>query len=337
MIRIAAMSMQEAKEILGISADSSPSPEEINQIYRELAKKLHPDVGGSHDDMVALNAAKEVLIQGESIPAPSRPSTERQTRVIQTSLEEALANANVPSGVKWIFASNTGYGDASMGAFSFHGTVFYGKTDAEHVFLGIEHESGQNPFEMIEKDIWTCFVSTAPVSNGLSDVAPREIRNMFDRFYGLRKGYNAKVTVLPEDFEITERNAVFPKGKEMSFKDAMVNLGLVGGEHRWSANQKLKVTMIYNEKYGEGKAVPSIIIDINGREFKLNEVNTEIMTKNYNRVLDAIMGKSIYDGSKKELTRAKDGKKILAMLANKLTGEPEELIELLTKASEQMK
>lgn len=56
-----AMSMQEAKEVLGFPPGYDPSPREISKAWKALALQNHPDRGGDHRKMVELNVAKEVL------------------------------------------------------------------------------------------------------------------------------------------------------------------------------------------------------------------------------------------------------------------------------------
>ena len=55
-----AMTREEALEILGL--EENASREEIQQAYRTLMKKLHPDTGGSDWFAAKLNEAKRVLI-----------------------------------------------------------------------------------------------------------------------------------------------------------------------------------------------------------------------------------------------------------------------------------
>lgn len=332
--KMAAMSVSEAKSILGFGPADNPTSEEVNQAYRRLAKEKHPDVGGSHEDMVALNTAKLVL---EKAPEPTRDVVWNQPekKEVIVSFQDAMKEVGVPAAVKWIFASNTGYG-RTIDSFSTHAVVFCGKTEEEYIFLGIQHTAGSNPFSNITMDKYTCYKIFSPTSSDLSSVAPRAIRDLFNKFDNLSKGYNAKVVVLPENFELTSATAIYPKGKEMSFKDALVNLGLVGNEHRFSANKKIKVVMYYKESFQDNKK--SITLDVNGVDFELGEnLVNKIAVDRGGILLRKIFGDYVYGGEKKDLTRMKDGKKVLTWLANNLTTEPEELKELLEKAAENAK
>ena len=54
------MSVEEACEVLGVAADASA--DEIEQAYRRLMKKAHPDQGGSDWMAAKINQAKELLL-----------------------------------------------------------------------------------------------------------------------------------------------------------------------------------------------------------------------------------------------------------------------------------
>jgi hypothetical protein len=340
---------EEAAGLLGIDlgkldeiSSADDREDVVEKAYRGKAFEHHPDRGGDPDRMVEVNVARDILV-GKRSPKPEFPVHDpgvvvrrrgpmKETKV---TFQEALAKAHVPSDVKWIFASNTGYGgygDAHTSA-----TVFYGTTDTQHIFLGVHYNRDSNMFENWKREEYTCFLDSSPISSSISEVAPRKIREMFNRFSGLRKGYNAKVTILPQGFQLTEREATFPNGKTMSFKDAMVNLGLVGDEHRWKTKQKLKIVLIYHRKgFGKEEEV-NLELDINGRTFELNRDSVKMMLQGHERALRAIFGTYYYDGSKKELTRIKGAKTVLTQMAEAFKTEPQELQDLLTQAAEQVK
>ena len=72
---VLAMSLAEAKAILGLPLTGELTPEEINKAYRKKAIENHPDRGGSHEKMVEVNVAKEVLEGKRSQTFKSRPYT----------------------------------------------------------------------------------------------------------------------------------------------------------------------------------------------------------------------------------------------------------------------
>lgn len=56
-----AMSMGEAKEVLGFPPSANPSPQEVIKAYRAKAMENHPDRGGDPRKMVEVNVALEIL------------------------------------------------------------------------------------------------------------------------------------------------------------------------------------------------------------------------------------------------------------------------------------
>jgi len=75
------MSLEEAKVTLGFPPGYVPNSEEIAKAYRRMAIQNHPDRGGSHEKMVEINVAKEVL-EGRRHDRfqPSKSPQEEQAR-----------------------------------------------------------------------------------------------------------------------------------------------------------------------------------------------------------------------------------------------------------------
>jgi hypothetical protein len=55
--------MRPWREVLGWPGANLPDEGTINILWRDLAKKAHPDAGGSHDLMAELNAAKAAALK----------------------------------------------------------------------------------------------------------------------------------------------------------------------------------------------------------------------------------------------------------------------------------
>ena len=64
----------EAANFLGV--DITASDDEIQQAYRELSLKLHPDIGGNETAFSALGNARDLLIQVEGAEAAQRQRAE---------------------------------------------------------------------------------------------------------------------------------------------------------------------------------------------------------------------------------------------------------------------
>jgi hypothetical protein len=69
-----AMTLEQAKTVLGFPPGAMPSPEEIAKAYKMKALENHPDRGGDLKKMVDVNVAKDVLV-GKQRPSYESPSS----------------------------------------------------------------------------------------------------------------------------------------------------------------------------------------------------------------------------------------------------------------------
>lgn len=336
-----AMSYSEALEVLGVPPGASA--EEINKAFKRKVLENHPDRGGDPKKMVELNVAKDI-IDGKARPSYEAPSYDDapgggysppprpKPEPVRVSWEEAEAKANVPKA-KWIFKTQNafgGRGDTSSTAF-----VVCGELDKEKwVFVAVEHFQSRNPFT--GEDIDTYWMKATPFSGALRDVAPKAIRQMFD-FPHTGKNFNAKVQILPEGMAFNTKMMFLTSARTVSFKDAMEILGELKEDDPWK-NRKLQVEMILNAKdmYGPN-AEYKIELVVNGRPHVLDKQSV-MFIKDKTKVLPTVYGTYFYwSGDKKNLTKSKNGKKVLEYLAEKLTSEPQSLRDALAAAASQMK
>lgn len=97
------MSMEEARMTLGFPPKYVPSTDEINKAYRKKSIENHPDRGGSHEMMVQVNVAKEIL-EGKRVndrtpyqPTPADAEKElraQKEREYQRALKTITAEAD---------------------------------------------------------------------------------------------------------------------------------------------------------------------------------------------------------------------------------------------------
>lgn len=54
------------RETLNLPMDGKLEPAQIKAAFRRLAQKMHPDVGGSHEQFIRITQARDVLLEGAS-------------------------------------------------------------------------------------------------------------------------------------------------------------------------------------------------------------------------------------------------------------------------------
>lgn len=353
------MSVPEAKEALGFKPSDEPTADEIAKAYKNLAFKHHPDRGGDPSKMVELNVAKDVL-EGKQKPSGpgSGPVYQNQTyttrrpdppKPVHISFHDAMQFGKVPtSGVSWKFKTDSG--SDHMGDRSETGYVVYGKSDHEHVFVAVFHiHDIGNAFEPKDIDQYQMWVKKVPLSQDLSSVGPKVIRQLWEHFGRDVKQYNAKVRLLPEDtafINLGKMSSVINSARSIAFKVAIQQMGESVPE-TWKG--KVDITLEMGDEINYPDNHPRLkhcykccrpILVVNGKEYKLSDKSAEIV--HAKKVYDLLWGKKYWycdRTSKKLLNKVKDAKKILTFFADlcEKTGEPKDLVEALRAAVDQAK
>lgn len=270
------MSYEDALKTLGFGPSDHPNDLEVTKAYKSLALKAHPDAGGSHEAMVELNIAKEIL-DGKTRPtyqrAPAeeyaytpykRPEPPKQDVV---TFEQAKSKAGLPSSVEWVFmtdtqrASNNYNGDESSK--SNRGWVVYGRTADSHVFVGVENSyySGLAGANDGGYDYWSIksneySLSTKLTPSWLSGCIAKAISEM--KWFGGR--FNNKVVEIKGRDPLKDKNTLAgaaTSGKGTSLKNILVNMGEISGDDPSVANRKIPVELKVAQDYGfDNKVTP---------------------------------------------------------------------------------
>lgn len=249
-----AMSMSEAKAVLGFPPTSSPSPQEVSKAYKRKSFENHPDRGGDAAKMVEINIAKDVLT-GER--APTGPGGRRQPRRRQPDPEwterDRVKKENPPPpvegpsfsqamgsvpGVDWKFISQPAYAsdlkkrpEEEGGSYwrYYYGWVAYGQTESHHVWAGIRVEVGENRYGIKnEPKAWEAFHTSAPRKVNLIKLAPKMVKQIISGLSGLEGSMNNKYMV-PKKYKVlngtlTEAD-VLGGGHSLRLKDAIIGSG----------------------------------------------------------------------------------------------------------------
>ncbi len=262
--RLMAMSLAEAKAILGFPPSTTPSADEINKAYKRKALENHPDRGGDPKKMVDINVAKDVL-DGKQRPTgspASRPSgwrdedrASKKTVRRGRDFDNARSHASLPK-VEWKFRSASIMGSATdfatdqskaqegevgtgLNAYVI-GWVCYGQTASQHVFLLVEHAVPNN-FGEVQWDEW-CMeaVETYPLTQDISKLAPKAIKAL------LGKGKLLTSSRAPTKFtsmaKLTEAEIQRREGG-VNLKDILIGTGLVSGGSSESMARKTVIEL----------------------------------------------------------------------------------------------
>lgn len=308
---LTAMSMEEAKAVLGIPPNESPSREEVNKAWKQKAFENHPDRGGDPKKMVEINVAKDIL-EGKERPTYSRPSSpsatppgygrtyappvdDRKDDVV--TFDEAKGKAGIPGSVEWLFVTEgqrnkQGY---SSDEFERSETAFvaYGQTDSKHVFAAAQHNYyaayfvGGGP----KADVWKIRSFEYPRREGEKLEPAWLYGNVVKALKGVGFGgkFNSKVSDI-RGHKFAE-DLPHKSPSTMSIKHILVALGMVAGDDPSVAGRKQVVEITVADTYEKGKPgfypeAPNrgnfwdgvyhgnyykVTLIINGRQFDLDE------------------------------------------------------------------
>jgi hypothetical protein len=365
---IFAMSLEEAKEALGFKPNENPSEADIQKAWKQMVFMYHPDRGGDVEIMKEVNVARDVLLgkQRATYSPSSSPSyspsptptdyapygggsTRARPPKVVITFDQAKSGASIPSGVTWKLQTQTSYGGYSGDSSDFHtaGFVLYGQTDSKHVFVSVYHASKEGLYEPSEYDKWYITVEQKPMGTPVGRLLPAMLKTLHSQFPDVRKGFSGKVYILPEGTIFNEKIAYSTiHGTAVNLKDALELAGLVATPEGGPAavpGRKLSVVMTlgrgtyWDRDIDEKDRYYSVTLTVNGRPYELSPESCKVLGRLNGKFLRLVFGTYYSQDSKKDLTRAKDGKKLLDSMATGLTHEPQALRDLLAAAAAQMK
>jgi hypothetical protein len=344
-----AMSMEEAKALLGFGPQDNPSEAEITKAWRTKAFEMHPDRGGDPAKMVEVNVAKDVLTGKQrptydrsgpsSYDAPSSGGPTKthweKAKTEEVSFDEAKSKAGVPGGVDWQFVTDTQRGTGySSDEFYRSDTcwVAYGKTDSKHVFVAAQHFIYKQYFigAGADQDKWAMKVLEIPISGSEGTEPAWLYGNVVKamkliRFEGK---FNSKV-VDARGWHFSEKA---PRGSALSIKHWLAESGAVAGDDPKVMGRKHVIEVAYGKSYDQKphhyqvkerystSDWQSVAIVCNGKAEYLDENDiTRFMQAG---LLRKIFGDYTYGGEKKNVTRMRDGKKLLQLFVDKFNLSP---------------
>lgn len=339
-----AMSMEEAKALLGFSPSDSPSDSEVTKAYRAKAFENHPDRGGDPSKMVELNAAKDVLTGKQrptydrSGPSSAPPSSGpvrtpyEKPRKEEVGFTEAKSKAGIPAGVEWQFVTDAQKG-TGYSSDEFHRSdvcrVAYGKTESKHVFVAMRHFVYEQYFvgAGADQDKWTIRSLELPIKGDEGTEPAWLYGNIVKalKLVGFDGKFNSKVVdargwVLDDD--------KLPRGTGVSLKHWLANSGLVAGDDPRVQSRKHVIEITYERSFqpkpdhykvdrgGYANDYEAVAVVCNGRSEYLNERDLTKFIKG--GLVRKIFGDYTYGGEKKSLSRMREGKKLITLFAEKL-------------------
>ena len=362
-----AMSLDQAKSILGFPPNSAPSPLEITKAYRSLAFENHPDRGGNSEKMVEINVAKDVL-EGKGRtwtpePAPKYrreppPKQEPDAVLEGQSFEQAWADNPPPADTEWKFVSTPEWYFEKSYYPGHRVWTLYGRTDSKHIFCAIKERGESNGTIPTDKgqtkilEDWQVSFMTAPIEQDLLKIAPKYLKSVSTGWADDVKPKAAKKFVVwPGGRPTDEILKKIPRSGGAALKDILIGTGL--GDESLAAKRKSVVEMYtksnkhYREKIRskkeQGKPVTNadqydFFVRINGKEAQLSDDTVDNLVK---RFIPWVLNWEIAEGRTYTLSKMRGGRfkydasAAIQVLADNLTSEPSWLHIALEKAAEE--
>ena len=337
---LTAMSLEQAKEVLGFPPRSAPTPEEISKAYRAKAFENHPDRGGDVTKMVEINTAKDVL-QGKSratwtpdpgpprdVPRPARPQRPPPPvadEVIEgKDINQAWSANAPPSTVEWKFVSIPEYYWEASYYPGHRVWTFYGQDASRHVFMSIkERGASGSPIPSITdrdkkiefKEDWEVSWVHAPLSQDITKIAAKFLKSVGTSWTDAKPPPPKKYVAWKGGFKPTKADMQkVPRGGGVALKDILVGTGLVGGDNTSVSGRKsiVEVFVKYNlDKLHRMQAQKGsklqygdsydFFVRVNGKECPLEEDTIENLRKKL--FIFSVMKNQISEGKATNLTR----------------------------------
>lgn len=370
---IAAMSLPEAKSILGFPPTANPSAEEVTKAYRAKVFENHPDRGGDPKKMVDVNVAKDIL-DGKSratwVPEPAprreRPKPVEPDAVVKgQDFNAAWADSGAPANTDWKFVSIPEWYYEKSYYPGHRVYVLYGQTDQKHIFLAIKERgesAGTIPTDLgtrtkIMED-WQSSMVDVPRSQDLVKIAPKYLKQVATTWAdGAKPKAPRKFIIWPGGKPSDHILKKIPYGGGVGLKEILLGAGLLSEEDPSVAGRKSVVEVFTKyslERYARMKALVAqgklkslnrahqydFFVRVNG---KTEQLTDDTIQKMEQRFIPWVLGwDKITEGMAKNLTRMRGGGRFthdagsaIRVLAECLTGEPSWLHIALEKAAEE--
>jgi len=332
------LTWDQALEMLGFAAGSSPSKDEIQRAYRTMARRYHPDLGGDAEKMVEVNAAKDIL-DGTRRPAsgygrytPPKPQYEppryeqeppryhynERTKTV-VSFAEALHDVSIPAGVKWVFCterlrSSRDYSADESSRYT-SAYIALGQTETQMVLMLMHHLSRQAYYiGGSDSDTWEITIQTSSLKKGALDPATvvKGVKALMVQAE-VDKPANPTVIALDEKWVPSEKSLPgYAKGKRMS--EFFVDLGLKKAPAA-KAGPPPKMKIEVGVKYSWGEDAEKVWLFVGTREYVVDW--TRVPNKRTLGYIRNMLIKNNYETKgifRKELSRMKDKKSLAKIL-----------------------